>query len=87
MSQNLIIGKLSGTVPFVVIFIVENNYINEEKNLVICLYLMLRTETLTPTFMINTVIIFLTSIEVQLTNHTQQQNNKSIIWTVVIINS
>lgn len=62
MGQNLIIEKLFGTVPFVFIFIVGNSYINEGKTPIICSYLMLETEIFTPTSMINTIIIFLTSI-------------------------
>jgi len=58
----LIIEKLFGIVPFVVIFIVERSYRSEGKNPVIYSYLMLGTEIFTPASMINTVIIFLTSI-------------------------
>lgn len=62
VSQNLIIEKLFKRVPFVVIFIVENRYINEGKNPLIYSYLMLGREIFTPTSMINTIIIALTSI-------------------------
>lgn len=62
MSQNMITEKLFEAVLSVVIFVVENSYINEGKNLVMCLYSALGTEIFTPTSMINTVIIFITSI-------------------------
>lgn len=62
MSQNLIIQKLFGTVPVVVIFIVDNSYINEGENTVIGSYLMLGTKIFTPSVMIKTLIIFLASI-------------------------
>lgn len=62
MSLNMIIEKLFETALFVVIFIVDNSYINEGENLVICLYLVLGTEIFTLTSMINIVIICITSV-------------------------
>lgn len=62
MSLNMITEKLFETALFVVIFIVDNSYISEGKNLVICLYLVLGTEIFTPTSMINIVIIFISSV-------------------------
>lgn len=43
----MIIEKLFETALFVVIFIVDHSYINEGKNLVIYLYLVLGTEIFT----------------------------------------
>lgn len=76
MSQNVIIEKLFDMVSFVIIFVVENSYINEWEHSVICKYMVLGAEIFAPTSMINTVILFLTGITLK-SNEPIVHNNKT----------